>query len=41
MILYLKASIVENLAYAFFRVVVANYSVLEKMISDRNKFFIL
>jgi hypothetical protein len=31
---------VENLAYAFLRVVVANYSVLEKMISDKNKFFI-
>jgi hypothetical protein len=41
MILYLKASIAENLAYMFFRVIVANYSALEEMISDRNKFFIL
>jgi hypothetical protein len=40
-ILYLEASIIENLAYAFLRVVVINYSALEKMISDRNKFFIL
>jgi hypothetical protein len=41
MILYLKASIAENLAYAFLRVVVANYSALEEMISDKNKLFIL
>jgi hypothetical protein len=40
-ILYLKASIIENLAYIFLRVIVANYSALEEMISDRNKFFIL
>jgi hypothetical protein len=40
-ILYLKASITENLAYMFLRVVIANYSALEEMISDRNKFFIL
>jgi hypothetical protein len=40
-ILYLKASIAEDLAYAFLRVVVANYSALEKIISDKNKFFIL
>jgi hypothetical protein len=39
-ILYLKASIAEDLAYVFLRVVVANYSALEEMISDRNKFFI-
>jgi hypothetical protein len=39
-ILYLKASIIEDLAYIFLRVVVTNYNVLEKMISDRNKFFI-
>jgi hypothetical protein len=31
----------EDLAYAFLRVVVANYSVLEEIITDRNKFFIL
>jgi hypothetical protein len=40
-ILYLEASIIENFAYIFLRVVVANYNALEKMISDRNKFFIL
>jgi hypothetical protein len=40
-ILYLKASMVENLAYAFLRVVVTNYSALEEIISDKNKFFIL
>jgi hypothetical protein len=41
MILYLKASIIENLAYMFLKVVVTNYNALEKMISDKNKFFIL
>jgi hypothetical protein len=41
MILYLEASTAEDLAYTFLRVVVANYSALEEMISDRNKFFIL
>jgi hypothetical protein len=40
-ILYLKASITEDLAYAFLRVVIANYNTLEEMITDRNKFFIL
>jgi hypothetical protein len=40
-ILYLKASIAEDLAYVFLRVVVANYSALEEMISDRDKLFIL
>jgi hypothetical protein len=39
-ILYLEASIAENFIYAFLRVVVANYSALEEMISDRDKFFI-
>jgi hypothetical protein len=39
-ILYLEANIIEDLAYMFLRVVIANYSALEKMISDRNKFFI-
>jgi hypothetical protein len=41
MILYLEASTAEDLVYVFFRVVVANYSALEEMISDRNKLFIL
>jgi hypothetical protein len=40
-ILYLEASMAEDLAYVFLRVVVANYNIPEKMISDRNKFFIL
>jgi hypothetical protein len=40
-ILYLKASIAEDLAYTFLRVVVVNYNALEEMISDRDKFFIL
>jgi hypothetical protein len=41
MILYLEASMAEDLAYAFLRAVIANYSTPEEMISDRNKFFIL
>jgi hypothetical protein len=41
MILYLEASIAEDLTYIFLRVIIANYSALEKIISDRNKFFIL
>jgi hypothetical protein len=40
MILYLKANTAEDLAYAFLRVVVINYNTLEKMISNKNKFFI-
>jgi hypothetical protein len=40
-ILYLKASIVEDLAYIFLRVIIANYNALEEIISDKNKFFIL
>jgi hypothetical protein len=40
-ILYLEANIIENLAYMFLKVVVTNYNALEKMISDRNKLFIL
>jgi hypothetical protein len=38
-ILYLEASTVENLAYAFLRII-ANYNAPEEMISDRNKLFI-
>jgi hypothetical protein len=40
-ILYLKASTAEDLVYIFLRIIVANYSTLEEMISDRNKLFIL
>jgi hypothetical protein len=41
MILYLKASITEDLVYIFLRIIVANYNTLEEMISDKNKLFIL
>jgi hypothetical protein len=40
-ILYLEVNTVEDLAYMFLRVVVTNYSALEKIISDKNKLFIL
>jgi hypothetical protein len=40
-ILYLEANTAEYLAYMFLRIVVANYSALEEMISDKNKLFIL
>jgi hypothetical protein len=39
-ILYLEANIIEDLVYAFLRVVIINYNTLEEMISDRNKLFI-
>jgi hypothetical protein len=29
-ILYLKASIAEDLAYIFLRIIIANYNILEK-----------
>jgi hypothetical protein len=41
MISYLKASITEDLAYIFLRIIIVNYNILEKIISDKNKFFIL
>jgi hypothetical protein len=40
-ILYLEASTAEDLVYMFLRIIIANYSALEKIISDRNKLFIL
>jgi hypothetical protein len=40
-ILYLEASMVEDLAYVFLRVIVVNYSALEEIILDRDKLFIL
>jgi hypothetical protein len=40
-ILYLEASIAEDLVYIFLKIIVANYNTLEKMIWDRNKLFIL
>jgi hypothetical protein len=39
-IFYLKASIVEDLVYMFLRVILANHSVPEEIISNRDKFFI-
>jgi hypothetical protein len=40
-ILYLEANIIEDLAYMFLRIVIVNHNILEEMISDKNKFFIL
>jgi hypothetical protein len=40
-ILYLKANIIEHLVYIFLKIIIMNYNVPEKMISDKNKFFIL
>jgi hypothetical protein len=40
-ILYLKVNTAEDLAYIFLKVIITNYSALEEMISDKNKFFIL
>jgi hypothetical protein len=37
---YLKASIAEDLIYAFLRVVITNHRALEEIISDRDKLFI-
>jgi hypothetical protein len=39
-ILYLEANTAEDLVYTFLRIVVTNYNILKKMISDRDKFFI-
>jgi hypothetical protein len=40
-ILYLEANIIEDLVYIFLRIIITNYNTLEKIISDKNKFFIL
>jgi hypothetical protein len=40
-ILYLEASTAEDLVYVFLRIIIANYSAPEKIISDKNKLFIL
>jgi len=40
-ILYLENSTTEDLIYIFFRIIIVNYKILEKIISDKNKFFIL
>ena len=41
MLLYKEASIVEDLAYTFLRTIITNYRLLEEVISDRDKLFIL
>jgi hypothetical protein len=38
MMLYLEANIVEDLAYMFLKVIIANYSILKEMISDKTSF---
>jgi hypothetical protein len=40
-ILYLEASIIKNLVYIFLRIIITNYNTPKKMISDKNKLFIL
>jgi hypothetical protein len=40
MIFYIKSSMTENLTYIFLRIIVAEYNILKKIISDRDKFFI-
>ena len=39
-LLYIELSIVEELAYTFLRIVVANYRILDEIISDRDRLFI-
>jgi hypothetical protein len=36
---YLKSSLAENLAYIFYKYVMANYGFLQRIISDRDKLF--
>jgi hypothetical protein len=40
-ILYLEVSIVEDLVYMFLKMIITNHNVLEEIISDKNKLFIL
>ena len=40
-LLYKETSIAEDLAYTFLRTIVTNYRLLEEIISDRDKLFIL
>ena len=40
-ILYKESSITEKLVYMFLRVLAANYRISEKIISDRDKLFML
>jgi hypothetical protein len=39
LVLYQESSIAEQLVYAFYRYIVVDYSVLEEVISDRDKLF--
>jgi hypothetical protein len=39
LVLYQESSTTEQLVYTFYRYVVADYSVLEEVISDRDKLF--
>ena len=41
LILYLKSSTAEDLAYAFYKEVVAYYGLPESILLDRNKLFTL
>ena len=38
-LLYKEASIVKDFTYTFLRTIVANYRVLEEIISDKDKLF--
>jgi hypothetical protein len=39
LVLYQESSTAEQLAYVFYRYIVADHSVLEEVISDRDKLF--
>jgi hypothetical protein len=39
-IFYLESSLAEDLAYIFYRYVMANYGFLQRIINDRDKLFI-
>jgi hypothetical protein len=40
LVLYQESSTTKQLVYAFYRYIVADYSVLEEVISNRDKLFI-
>ena len=37
---YIESNTAEDLVYAFLRTIIANYSILKELISDRDKLFI-
>jgi hypothetical protein len=37
---YIENNMVKDLVYIFFRIIIINYSILEKIILNRNKLFI-